>query len=684
MSDEARAATLELARSLERKGQIDAAVRAYLRVGGHEEAASALAGAGRLEEAAQVIAGDLPERDVTKLGHDERRRLTKAAIFLAKAGKILQAVELFSKLGEVVRAADLLERAGDPVGAARLLQQAKSARRGEGAFARAAPAAPAKEVVVSRGRSLEEAGKLDLAFAAYMDVGELGHAGRVARKLGKTRDAAALFDDAKMPYEAGVCWMEAGEKRLGLERLARMSREDPRYRRGALLVVRLAVETGSLDYQIDHMLGSFVRSGPRDEAERDALFELGRLYEAQGFDESARDVYDAILRAHPTHHGALERREELQALMASKMREQRIAREDDAFHRQPAAVAPDWPALPPVSSIPPAPSAQVLPGHPPAAEPPRTPTPPSVRTPASSPRAFTVDTPLLAPPPVFDPLDLPRGARVADRYDVVRRVGQGGMASVYEVVDTELGETVAMKLFGQSREDGGLVARFKQEVSLSRRLAHANIIRLYDLGTHAGCKFLTMELLRGADLAHVIAQGRPSIPDALRLLVQSCAGLYAAHSQGIIHRDVKPDNFFVTDEGVVKLMDFGIAKGKSAAGQSGLTVAGFIAGTPAYMSPEQISNFGSVTHLTDLYALGVMAFELLTGTLPFEHEEMMPLLLMHQTVEPPSPRSRNPSIPAELDAIVLRLLAKRPEDRFADCRALATALVEVRRKLEGR
>lgn len=279
------------------------------------------------------------------------------------------------------------------------------------------------------------------------------------------------------------------------------------------------------------------------------------------------------------------------------------------------------------------------------------------------------------------------GRTIGGRFSVVARIGGGSMGTVYRARQEGMARDVALKILRQDRVyDAQAKARFEREARASSVLVSPTTVRVYDFGQEEdGSLFLAMELLDGESLGQRLRRvGKLPVLDAVRLARDVLASLAEAHEKGIIHRDVKPDNFFVTDEGVVKLMDFGIAKGKSAAGQSGLTVAGFIAGTPAYMSPEQISNFGSVTHLTDLYALGVMAFELLTGTLPFEHEEMMPLLLMHQTVEPPSPRSRNPSIPAELDAIVLRLLAKRPEDRFADCRALATALVEVRRKLEGR
>ena len=154
-------------------------------------------------------------------------------------------------------------------------------------------------------------------------------------------------------------------------------------------------------------------------------------------------------------------------------------------------------------------------------------------------------------------------------------------------------------------------------------------------------------------------------------LIQAAEGLQAAHDKGVIHRDIKPHNIFVCDDGTVKVMDFGIAKRQSA---PGVTVGNMIAGTPDYMSPEQISGFSSVTHSTDLYALGVVAYQIFTGTLPFTHTELLPLLMMHINEKVPRPKDRLPSLPIELDRIILRLLEKRPEDRFSSCRKLAEAL----------
>src|SRR5205807_7785798 len=148
-----------------------------------------------------------------------------------------------------------------------------------------------------------------------------------------------------------------------------------------------------------------------------------------------------------------------------------------------------------------------------------------------------------------------------------------------------------------------------------------------------------------------------------------------AHDKGVIHGDVKLDNFFLTHDGVLKVMDFGIAKQRAA---PGLTMVGAVAGTPAYMSPEQISAFSSVTAATDLYALGICAYEMFTGGLPFAHAELIPLLLMHVQQPPDPPRARRPDLPAPLERVILKLLEKDPARRPLSCKEVALSLAEIR------
>jgi serine/threonine-protein kinase len=246
------------------------------------------------------------------------------------------------------------------------------------------------------------------------------------------------------------------------------------------------------------------------------------------------------------------------------------------------------------------------------------------------------------------------------------------MASVYEAMDVELGIPIALKLF-TCAETETLVSRFKRELMLARELTHDNIVRVFDIGTHEGQRFMTMELMQGADLRdHMDGPMDPGV--ARQYLEQACVGLHAAHLRGVIHRDIKPENFFVMHDGCVKVMDFGIAR--KATATSNLTAEGFTAGTPAYMAPEQIRDFGKVTHQCDVYALGVIAYEMLTGELPFYHEEAMKLMMMHLHDAPPLPSEYVPTIPAGVERVILHALEKDPKDRIKSCAEFADRLAE--------
>jgi eukaryotic-like serine/threonine-protein kinase len=391
----------------------------------------------------------------------------------------------------------------------------------------------------------------------------------------------------------------------------------------------------------------------------------------------------------------------------------KIVREDAAFRgeqgpaqsgRAKAAYAPtesrfpDLPELPPLPTLP---SPAQRPGHAapvgregPTAAPPRRAPPARTgksdatfaavsraagRPPRAPARVEKSDANLTGVPASRE--EIKPGNLVAKRYQIQEKLGEGGMAVVYKATDLELNEVIALKVFTAGAEDAQLLARFKRELTLSRQLVHPNIVRLYDIGTHHGHKFITMELLTGTDL-HARMKVRLEPVRAIHYLVEACAGLNAVHERGVVHRDIKPSNFFVTTEDVLKVMDFGIAKGEALAER--LTISGFLAGTPLYMSPDQINHFGSVTHLSDLYSLGVVAYELFTGSVPFYHNEMGTLLMMHLSQPPEPPRAKNPQIPDELESIILQLLEKDPARRIQSCRELGRDLAEIGRGLAAR
>jgi serine/threonine protein kinase len=284
-------------------------------------------------------------------------------------------------------------------------------------------------------------------------------------------------------------------------------------------------------------------------------------------------------------------------------------------------------------------------------------------------------TPEEMSPPAGPPDDaaevIKPGLVIDGRYEVLAHLGDGATASVFKAADHELGDVIAMKVFHLmiSRNDS-MAERMKLEIKACRKLSHRNIIKIFDIGGFAGHRYLTMEFLQGKTVEDRI-RDPITLNQSLDLLIQACRGLDEAHRNHFVHRDVKPDNIFVTDEGIVKVMDFGIAKQTTA---EGMTLTGTILGTPGYMAPEQIDGSSPISQSADQYAIGSMAYRMLTGTMVFQHQEMMPLLMMHVTDTPELPSKRAPNISPEIDSIVMKLLSKKPEDRFASCSDVADAL----------
>ena len=270
------------------------------------------------------------------------------------------------------------------------------------------------------------------------------------------------------------------------------------------------------------------------------------------------------------------------------------------------------------------------------------------------------------------------GALIADRYHIEARIGRGGIATVFRARDLDLGETVAIKVYGGAITDDIQLARFRQELRIARQILHRNVIRVYDIGVAYGRRYISMEHLTGGTINGLMRLSRANqvvdplpIHDAIEYLIQACNGLEAAHALDVIHRDVKPDNLFVTADGVVKVVDFGTAKHLEI---TGITPDGLVSGTPEYMAPEQFRQFSEVTPAADIYALGICAYQMVSGRLPFCDDSLMQLLFKHLQSAPVPPRTHNPAVSEALEAAILRAIAKRPEARFENCAAFARAL----------
>ena len=257
---------------------------------------------------------------------------------------------------------------------------------------------------------------------------------------------------------------------------------------------------------------------------------------------------------------------------------------------------------------------------------------------------------------------LPPGMEIGKRYRVLRILGRGGMGAVYQVQDLQLDREVALKLIRPDiAENEAVIERFKREIQLSSKVTHKNVLRVYDLGESDGVPYLTMHYIEGEDLASLIKrEKRLPIARTLRLFRQICEGLQAAHEQGVIHRDLKPQNVMLDPSDRVYLTDFGLAKTLE---QSGITQTGAVIGTPYYMSPEQVKGEPAGPR-SDIYAIGIILYEMLTGAVPFTGSSAFEVMIQRVQRPPRPAREINPEIPAYLEKILERCLAMDPASRY--------------------
>ena len=277
--------------------------------------------------------------------------------------------------------------------------------------------------------------------------------------------------------------------------------------------------------------------------------------------------------------------------------------------------------------------------------------------------------------------ELAIGSTFAGRYQVMEDLGKGGMGRVYKVLDQEINEVVALKVLGpEISVDEEFIERFHNELKLARRISHKNVCGLYHLSKDENnTNYITMEFVPGEDLKSLIRRiGQLTIAKAVSIAEQICAGLAEAHRMGIVHRDLKPQNIMIDHQGNVRIMDFGIAFSLTA---KGVTEIPMLIGTPEYMSPEQVDG-KEVDGRTDIYALGVILFEMLTGRLPFEGDKPLAIAMKHRIQAPESPRQLNAHVPESLNCAVLRCLEKTKEKRYPNIEEFLAELTRIEKGLQ--
>ena len=257
---------------------------------------------------------------------------------------------------------------------------------------------------------------------------------------------------------------------------------------------------------------------------------------------------------------------------------------------------------------------------------------------------------------------LKEGMFVQERYEIIGRIGSGGMADVYKAKDHKLNRFVAMKVLKQEfREDKAFISKFRVEAQSAAGLAHPNIVNVYDVGEDHGISYIVMELVEGITLKEYIdKKGRLAVREATSIAIQVCMGLEAAHRNGIVHRDVKPQNIIISTDGKVKVTDFGIARAASSN-----TINSSVMGSVHYSSPEQARG-GYSDYKSDIYSLGITLYEMLTGTVPFDGDSTVAIAIKHLQEELPSPRKYVPDLPKSTVQIIYKCTQKSPDRRYSD------------------
>jgi len=705
--------------------------RIYRKAGQYEDAGKEYASAG----------DNLRAADCFKLAYENTKNSKTARIcasFYARSKQPKQAAHMYMLAGEHAKAAEAFLKGGMPEDAAELYMKYGYDREAAEAFVQAGKFQKAAKVYTKKGdpgaagRLYMQAGNFKLAVEILEKEEKWEDAAKAALALKDFKRAASNLQKAGRVIESAKAYIQAGEYEQAIKSLVPIKFTSPNYIDACKTAIYAMQMMNDVSYHAETFLDDFLKRKVNADIV-DAMYALAGIYQTTGFWENAEEIYQRIHEFDPKYKdvddrlkGVVDYRKESLDMFKKVMKDDfdydkitdRLSKQKDGTVAAQSPGQPQNPGYPPDPRYPPNPNQGTQMYNPQAAPYPRPPgSPPQPGgyqgQPQGPPGALDATVahpspdmpqnaqyPYQQPPGQYTqgadpnqymPPGSPQGATrmqpmmggihegmtLGDRYTIIKKLGAGGMGDVYRAQDTKLDEEVAIKVINSNSVTDESLAWFKQEVKLTRKLSHPNIIRLHDLMEVPGLVFITMEYVEGTDLRDILDKEKNrqmKLERAVRIITQCCDALHIAHDVGVIHRDIKPQNIMISggDRDIVKILDFGLAK---MADTKGLSKTGLAYGTPNYMSPEQIRGKKNIDHRIDIYALGCVFFELLTGKLPFDDEEMVQIFLKHLNETPPPPRKINPDIPEKAERIILKCIEKDPARRFQTCSELKTAII---------